>query len=145
VSATVVDIGDSPRTERARREIQEATLVAGMVSGLSVTEAAEKAGMGRTVAYASLKRPEVRERITQASAEATSAAARKAAGMVSGALDVLWSLANGANGEGVRRQASTDLLTHARAFRTDAEVEERMAELSRELDAIVSSGVSRVA
>jgi cell division septum initiation protein DivIVA len=119
-------------------------LVAGLVAGLSVTDAAEKASMARTAAYAALKRPEVRDRVSQASAEMTSAAARKAATLVSGAISVLDELAHGAQSEGVRRQAASDLLSAARAFRTDQEVEEKMASLSAELDAIVQ-GVARVA
>ena len=130
-------------TDRPRREAQEALLVAGLVAGLTVSKAAEKASMARTAAYAALKRPDVREKVTQASSEATAAAARKAASLVSGAISVLDELAHGASSEGVRRQAASDLLAHARAFRTDQEVDERMAELGRELDAIVT-GAARV-
>ena len=138
----VIDAEGCGGTERPRREAQEALLVAGLVSGLTVSEAADKANMARSAAYRSLQRQDLRDKVSQASSEATAAAARKAAGLVSGAIDVLDALAHGAQSEGVRRQAAADLLSAARAFRTDQEVEEKMADLSRELDAIVQ-GVAR--
>jgi transposase len=120
-------------------------LVSGLVAGLSVDAAAEKADLSRTVAYQIIKRPDVRAQLSEASSEATSTAARKAAALVGEAVEVLAELARGAKAESVRRQAASDLLSHARAFRVDAEVDQRMAELAHELDAIVLAGASRAA
>ena len=131
------------RTDRPRRVAQEALLVAGLVAGLSVDAAAQKADLSRTVAYQIIKRPDVRAQLSEASSEATSTAARKAAALVGEAVEVLAELARGAKAESVRRQAASDLLSHARAFRVDAEVDQRMAELGHELDAIVLAGASR--
>ncbi len=70
-------------------------------------------------------------------------AVRKSAAAVGEALDVLTGLMRGATSESVKRQAATDLLSAARALKTDAEVDEKLRDLQAALDAVLPPAARR--
>jgi hypothetical protein len=121
---------------RPRREAQIDLLVAGLVQGASVEDAAEAANLARSTAYELLAQEDVQERLRKARADALAAASRTAAALAQEAVGVLANLMRGARNEGVRRMAADSLLTHAAAMARDAEVEARIAALDAEIDRI---------
>lgn len=121
---------------RPRREAQIDVLIAGLVSGLSVPDAAERAGMARSSAYEELDREDVRERLDRARAEVLGEAVRKSAALCGEALGTLAELMRGASSESVRERAATSLLSAARALKLDGETDERLRELGAALDSL---------
>jgi hypothetical protein len=134
------DIDTTPQrniTGRPRRDAQVDALIAGLLQGLTVPQAAATANLARSSAYELLQLPEVQDRLRQARGEALAAAARTAAGLATEAVGVLADLMRKASSEGVRRLAADSLLAHAAALGRDQETEARIADLTAQLDAML--------
>ncbi len=126
-------------TGRPRRDAQVDALLAGMLQGLSVPQAAEAASLARSTAYELLQVPEVQDRLRQARAEALATASRNAAALAAEAVGVLAELMRSSGSDGVRRLAADSLLTHASRLAADQEVEARLADLNAQLDAMLGA------
>lgn len=98
---------------RPRREAQIDLLVAGIVQGASVEDAAATASLSRSTAYGLLATDGVQDRLRSARASALADASRTAARLAQEAVGVLAHLMRDARSESVRRMAADNLLTHA--------------------------------
>ena len=128
------------RDRRPRREIQIDALLSGMLAGDSVVDAAKRAGMSRATAYEELRRRDVQDRLTEARGDMVRQAASRASSLCVEAVGILADLARESSSDSVRRQACSDILTHARALKGDIELDAKLAALTAELDAITSTG-----
>lgn len=126
-------------TGRPRRDAQVDALIAGLLQGLSVPQAAEAASLARSTGYGLLQLPEVQDRLRQARGEALATASRNAAALAAEAVGVLAELMRASGSDGVRRLAADSLLTHASRLAADQEMEARVAELNAQLDVMLGA------
>lgn len=110
---------EAPRTRniagRPRREAQIDALLAGIMEGGTVTQAAEVAGLARSTAYELLQQPGVRDRLAALRAESLREAATVAAAVACEAIATLADLMRSSKHEGIRKAADS-LLMHAEAL-----------------------------
>ena len=126
--------GEAQRTQKPRREAQEGLVIGGLVAGLSVEEAADRANVSRTVAYEALRRPDFRSRLSAASQEATASAARRAGSLMVEALDTLAGIMRDSGSDSVRARCASELLTHGARLKTETELEGRLADMNAAMD-----------
>jgi hypothetical protein len=124
-------------TGRVRRDAQIDLLVAGIVRGLPVPKAAEAASMATSTAYEVLQDPAVKDRLAQVRSDALKSAAQTAAGLANEAVETLATLMRDSKSDAVRRLAADSILVHASTMAAEAEVQERIAQMAAELDAIM--------
>jgi hypothetical protein len=123
---------------RPRRDAQVDLLVAAIVKGASVPEAAKTARLATSTAYEVLQEPAVKDRLAQVRSEALKSAAQTAAGLANEAIGTLAALMRQSKSDAVRRLAADSLLVHANAMAADAEMQERIASMTVELDGLLA-------
>jgi hypothetical protein len=128
------------RERRPRREAQIDVLIAGLLAGESVGDSAGRAGMSQASGYEMLQRRDVQDRLADARSELVRQAASRAASLCTESIGILAELARTAESESVRRAAASDLISHARALKTDSDVDTRLNDIASEIDAILGAG-----
>ncbi|MSR54227.1 MAG: hypothetical protein EXS09_13180 [Gemmataceae bacterium] len=107
-------------------------LLHGLVSGKSVAQAAEAAGVSLKTAYRQLNKPEFRERLNQLRGYMLAGATSRMANGMDHAVDALFTLLNDENSS-IRIRASRAIIGLGLKMRDAVETNERLTEVEREL------------
>lgn len=111
-------------------ETRRARLLAALMDGGSVTEAAKRAGVSRTRAYELMGDQGFRDELNRLKREALDQACRRLQSGAAGCADALVSIATDeANSPQIRVNAASAALSNARAFTEVADISERLEAL----------------
>lgn len=112
---------------RINQEIE--ALLAGIVDGRTVADAAEVAGVSRRTAFRLLARPDVAERLEQLRRQTIGHAHSRLSALVDPAADALGAVLIEDSGPTARVQAARTVFSQALAFKQAGELEARIAAL----------------
>lgn len=115
-------------------ETAEYQLVLSLASGVSMQDAAERAGVSKRTVYRRLEDPDFRRQVSKARSDLYSQAAGMLAANSVEAVTTLQNLANDATSENVRLSAAKTMLELGSKLREAAELDERLTELESRLD-----------
>ena len=113
----------------ARINAQTAALLAGIVDGHTVADAAEVAGVWRRTAFRLLARPDVAERLEQLRGQTVGHAQSRLMALIDPAADALGDVLIEDSGPTARVQAARAVFSQALAFKQAGELEDRIAVL----------------
>jgi len=113
----------------ARINPQTEALLAGIVDGRTVADAADVVGVSRRTAFRLLARPDVAERLEQLQRQTVDHAQSRLMALIDPAADALGDVLTAESGPTARVQAARAVFSQALAFKQAGELEDRIAAL----------------
>ena len=113
----------------ARINPQTEALLAGIVDGRTVADAADVVGVSRRTAFRLLARPDVAERLEQLQRQTVDHAQSRLMALIDPAADALGAVLGEDSGPTARVQAARTVFSQALAFKQAGELENRIAAL----------------
>jgi hypothetical protein len=123
---------------RPRRKKREDALLLALAGGISVAEAARRAGVGERTAFRRLTDPQFKGRVAEVRDKMLDDAVGQLAHNSSTAVETLAELCTSAQSEMVRLMAARALLEHAPKLRANVELQARMTALEQEASSSTS-------